>query len=601
MSQVAKLITLWYLSIFLTVEILSYFKLLDRSLFLCTQIIIIIALFKLFRPDLTRLRQIVNLKSKTFLIMSSVLFLTFIQGFFSAPSTTDSMVYHLPRVMHWIQDKTVDQDIIRNEHDFMAPFGEYIVLSLYLILNSDRLAFFSQWIAFVGIIYLSGSIAAQLGANKKQVNYIRLLVTALPIALMQSVSTQVDLVVTVLLVIAVHLSLILRSKFTYRNIIILGLILGFGVLTKATFMIYSLIPVGIIIYSFKNHLRKIIFSGVIILILISVLTGRFFIQNYNLYGNLLGEHILADGEVVVYTNQSFSLQTIFSNTLRNLIVQIPIPFFANTGEGLIRKMYLKLNLNINDPLTTCCGEFKVLPIIYPQEDIVSNPLHLFLIFLGIIYFFKIKKISFNKIFFSLVIFSFFVFSTIIKWQPFHSRLEIPFFVFGIIGGVLLVGHKEKLLKFFTTLSIVIALVIILLNVSRPYISYYFFYDLISQFSKPNASTPQSFFVKLREQQYFNARYYWYKPYEDITTALKVEKNPIIALDLMDHFEYPVWVMMKDKGADFKIVSKKEKQFSTFLIKTSESEESVEGFEKIYCIRTEVEYGLACLYKNKLSF
>lgn len=78
---IAKIFLIWYLFVYVSTEILSFLSLL-------------------------------------------ILSLTFIQGLFSAPSTTDSMIYHLPKVMHWIQDKTVYQDVTRNTHDFKAPFAE---------------------------------------------------------------------------------------------------------------------------------------------------------------------------------------------------------------------------------------------------------------------------------------------------------------------------------------------------------------------------------------------------------------------------------------------------------------------------------------------
>lgn len=597
MSPVAKILLYWYISIFLTIKILSFFILLSRPFFLTFQLIALIILLRFLNIDFYKLRKSINFKSKASIIIIVLLALTFIQGFLSAPSTTDSMVYHLPRIMYWIQEKTVYQEVIRNEHDFMAPFGEYILLSLYLSLGNDRLVFLSQWIAYAVAIYISGIVAGQLGADKKQKNIIRIFTATLPIALMQSVSTQVDLVVTVLLLIATHTSLLLLKKFTLRYVFVLGLVFGLGILTKATFFIYAVIPFGIVIYSLRYSLFKLFTCGILILLIAGIINLHFFSQNYYLYGNFLGKHVLADGGVVVYTNESITPLGILSNALRNILVQIPVPVFSTLIETNIKNLYSYFGVNINDPLTTCCGEFQILPILYPQEDIAANPIHLFLIFLGGICLLLVKTRKVLKIFYVLILISFLMFSIILKWQPYHSRLEIPIFIFGTIAAVLSIGKITNLLRIAIVASIILGFVIVALNISRPFISYSLFYEFVNRFSQPNASVPKTFFVKPRVYQYFNARHYWYEPYNEVTDLLKGKQDVKVALDLADNYEYPLWIMLKDKNIRFEMVSLKLKDQANFLIKSSFSEKEVEDFNKIGCFKTQIDYGYACLYKR----
>src|SRR3989344_2885694 len=216
LALIPRLLLFWYFFIFFSTEVLSYFHQITSLNIRFLEVIFLGSLLFFYRHEINKLRLKFSF-SNTNLIILAILTLTFIQGFFSAPSTTDSMVYHLPKVMYWVQERTLQQDIIRNIHDFKGPFAEYIVLHLYLLVGSDRLAFFSQWLAFAVSIYLSGIIAVQLGSDKKQLSYIRLFSATLSMAVMQSVSTQVDLVVTVLVLIALHISILFSEKPNVLN------------------------------------------------------------------------------------------------------------------------------------------------------------------------------------------------------------------------------------------------------------------------------------------------------------------------------------------------------------------------------------------------
>ena len=115
-----------------------------------------------------------------------------------------------------------------------------------------------------------------------------------------------------------------------------------------------------------------------------------------------------------------------------------------------------------------------------------------------------------------------------------------------------------------------------------------------------SSIPQSFFVKPRIEQYFNARYYWYLPYKNIVEMLAVQKlnsTDTMSFDLPDGFEYPLWVLLKEKEISIRITAKNNKHQPKYLIKSSTSEEIVKGYNLIKCEKTRVDYGFLCLYNH----
>lgn len=600
LTLIPKLLLFWYFFIFLSTETLSYFHQITSLNIQLSEVVFLGVILFYYRNELKKLLIKFNF-SKSNLVILLILTLTFIQGFFSAPSTTDSMVYHLPKVMYWVQERTLEQDIIRNIHDFKGPFAEYIVLHLYLFIGSDRLAFLSQWLAFAVSIYISGVIAAQLGADKKQISYVRLFSGTLGMAVMQSVSTQVDLIVTVLVLIALHISILFSEKPNMVNAALLGITIGLGILTKATYVIYLIIPFGILFLKFlRKPQKKFFYLLGISLLLVFLIQVRFFSQNMLLYGNFMGKHLLWDGTELKYTNEVIILEGIISNNIRNLFVHIPVPFFNNFVQNQITNLHRFLGIDLNDPRFTCCStKFKIANIIYPQEDIVSNPIHLLLIFLALFYLFKAKNLLLGSLLL-LNIFSFVLFSSVLKWQPYHSRLEIPIFMVGAIGSILVIGKRSgNIVKTLLGLSISIAFLVLLFNTSRPFFSYNLFYKYVRQFSLSYALIPESFFTKDRQMQYFNAEYFWYQPYQNLTDKIASFKEEVtISFDLSDDFEYPLWELLKIKEVKFRVIPKKKINEARFLIVTSDKIQDIRGYSVIDCQKATIDNAFACLYNRK---
>lgn len=596
-----RILLFWYGLIFISTEFLSFFTHLTRVNILISQTIFAVIILYFFGTEIKKQLKKNKLLSKTNFIIGTILLLTFIQGLFSAPSTTDSMVYHLPKVMYWVQEKTVYQDVIRNPHDFKAPLAEYIVLHLYVLLGNDRLAFFSQWLAFAFIIYLSGIIAKQLGAEEKLIKVVRVFCATLPIAVMQSASTQVDLVPAVLSLIAVHISISLKEKFGLKKVLLFSLTIGLGFFTKATFLIYLVVPAFILFPFIFKFPKKALIIGILVLASIFLIQGRFFLQNNSLYGNFLGKHLLSDGSVLEYTNKDLNLQKIVSNMIKNLLIHIPFPVFSREVYQGIVFIHNILGLDINDPSITCCGtEFKVLSIIYPQEDIVSNIPHLFLIIFAGITLYKFKNKREIKTIYLASIVAFILFSAIIKWQPYHSRLASPILLTGTIASVLLIKNI-RILNVFLIFSILLAISISILNVSRPYVSYSWFFNIIKQYSRPHSSIPEAFYLKPRLKQYFNAEFFWYEPYRKTVENMPASNETIkITFDVMDDFEYPLWILLEDHKTNFQVIPKLNLTQSGYLIKTSTKREEVKNFQIIECYKTEIQYGYSCLYKKLLD-
>lgn len=585
----------WYFYIFLSTEIFSYFEIINIYNLFLSQIIFICGLIFYLGKKINKF-NLPKIKLWQFPVIALPI-LTFIQGFFSAPATTDSMVYHLPRIMYWLQDQTVAQSYIRNSHDFMAPFAEYIVLHLYSFTNSDRLAFLSQWIAYIASTLIVLCIAKKY-LNIKKLWPVAAFTLTLPITLFQSSSTQTDMVTTIFILLSIYYAFEFKAAPSLRNALMVGAALGLGMLTKATFALFALIPASILLLSFVNNYKlfyKFFGYGLLILLIFLLIQIRFLNQNLNLYGNFSGQSILEEGSS--YSNESLGFNILLSNLIRNSFLQIPIPVFnTQLNSGLENELSL-INISLNDPKTTYPNtSFKILPVIYPQEDIVSNPIHFFIILAALFLFIlNFKKInSFNlSLLFSLSWVTFIIFCLILKWQPFHSRLQIPFLLIGSVTGLIILDRFKlvKIIRSSIIISTFLAFILIILNVSKPFLSYSTFYELVSKYSPDYASVPEAFYLKPRVSQYFNPRYYWQKPYSKVIENTQPDDK--IHFKLMDEYEYPFWTLLQNKNLKFKVVDSKN---ANVIISTSQQEMNLEGYSS-QCFKSDIDYGYACILRK----
>ena len=98
----------------------------------------------------------------------SIILLTFLTSIIYPPTTADSMDYHLPRVMQWIQNKNVNFFTTSDHRQLMMPpFSEYFILHLQLITNNDYLANVPQWLAMFFSLITTSLITKELGGNKR--------------------------------------------------------------------------------------------------------------------------------------------------------------------------------------------------------------------------------------------------------------------------------------------------------------------------------------------------------------------------------------------------------------------------------------------------
>ena len=128
------------------------------------------------------------------------------------------MTYHMTKVMNWIQNENLNFYPTNDIRELiLAPFSEYIILHLYLLLGGDYLANLAQWYSmFVSCLGVS-LIAKELNCNTKYQTLSALFCATVPMGIMQSTSTQTDYVTSMWIVLMVYflLKFIRQNRFLY--------------------------------------------------------------------------------------------------------------------------------------------------------------------------------------------------------------------------------------------------------------------------------------------------------------------------------------------------------------------------------------------------
>jgi len=365
-ESVVKAALILYLISVLILETLSIFEFIEFYFLLIAWLLVIaieIALIFVFhkknignanfQETLTKLRSFFS--SKFNVILFAIILIIFLITFFiavaSPPNNYDSMTYHMPRVSHWIQNKSIKFfETTNTRQNLSMPLAEYAILNVQILSKSDRYANLVQWTSFLTIIILVSLVAKKMGANTRLQLMISFLASTLPMGLLQSSTTQNDLVVGMFCLSFLYFMILVREQNTPENAVFAAFSMGLALLTKGTGYIFcagigSVYGIYALITSrkesiFKNFLVLISIVGIALLInaghiirLIDYSSEQFAAEN---------QHIIVDKISVVNT---------WSNLLRNGVMHLATLNQA-TNDSTESSVENILGNEINNPETT---------------------------------------------------------------------------------------------------------------------------------------------------------------------------------------------------------------------------------------------------------
>ena len=368
-----------------------------------------------------------------------VVVLTGLVALRAAPITYDSMTYHLARVAHWAQNRSVDfypTHIIRQL--YQPPWAEYALLHLFILAQGDRLANLVQWISMVASLMGISVIARQLGAGRRGQLLSAFVGATIPMGVLQAATTQNDHVNALWLVCLVSALLSLEATPGIVPVLSAGASLGLALLTKGTSYLLAAPFVAVFTLSGTHRpLSRKLGQALVIGLCALALNAPHYARNAALFGAPLGPG--GEGNYR-YANEAFRPAILISNALRNIALHLgtPSPTANARVEQAIDALHAMIGIAPDDARSTWPGTRFAIAVPRADEDLAPNGLHLLLMAGALAGAWRRRDDRRLLAFAGCLIAAFVLFCLVLRWQPWHSRLHLPLFVLAapLIGVVL---------------------------------------------------------------------------------------------------------------------------------------------------------------------
>lgn len=460
-------------------------------------------------------------------------FITLLIAVISPPNNWDTMTYHLARVMHWMQNGSLAHYPTHIPRQlYLSPLAEYALMHLQLLSGGDRLANLVQWCSMLGCVAGVTLLAQEMGGNRQLQLLSAAVAATIPMGILQASSTQNDLVVSFWLICFVYFGMLTVKDPRSLHIFGVGGSLGLAVLTKgtayflATPFIFWLTFVGL-----KRYRRSFLKQLFVIACVPFVLNAGHYWRNYALWGNPLS----TNSDKV--TNDHITPAVALSNISRNLVSNTWTR--SETANILQYRGILAfhdiIGMDVSDPGTSLNGTEFVPAFVSYHEDHAGNGLHLLLLiaaFAGLLR--RTAKPASTIVPYAVCLATgFILFSLLLKWQPWITRLQLPFFVLGapITALALPFGGKKPTAIILSALLLLCSGPWLLKNQSRP---------LMGDWSIISESRESLYFVN-------NPTLYPYYRIAAERAAQFTERTTIgLVSESVDAYEYPLWVLLQNR-------------------------------------------------------
>lgn len=462
----------------------------------------------------------------------------------SPPNTTDAMVYHMPRIVHWLHNRSVSFYATQELRQLkMPPWAEYSMLQFHGLSGGDRFDNLVQWFSLAGSIAGVSLIAGLLGAGVRGQVFAAFLCATIPQGLLEASGAKNDCVAALWLVALVYYLLRFRQDPTARNVWGIGGALGLACLTKTVaFVLAPPLVLSLALLQAPGRARgKYIPRVALAALLALALNAPHFARNYSLFHTPLGPSAEAPPAGFKYTNDRLGPAQTLSNVLRNLALHATTPLASLNRAmeaGIIRVLGIA-GESANDPATTWDRtEFHVPPLNF-HEATAGNPVHAALILLvcGFLFWRWRARETRAVLLLSIgLLASFLLFCAVFKWQPWHTRLHLPLFVLGaaVAGAVLSRYWSRAATAVLGMLMLLYAIPEAFANPLRPLIGRVGW----NIFSRPRRDL---YFADLRDRM---------APYQAAAKFVESSQCQDIGLDLsQEPLEYPLLALLNDLRGD----------------------------------------------------
>lgn len=496
------------------------------------------------------------------MVFSMGIFLMWIVSFVMAmrivPYNWDSLTYHLPRIMHWVQNQSVAHYATNIDRQIASPpLAEFINLHLYLLMGNRDTAFnLLQCMSYGTCIIIAIAIARRLGCNSFLCLLAGFLYATMPIAVAEAITTQNDEYATLWLMTFGYVIIDLYKnpklkcdRFYFERTLILSCCIGFGYLTKPSFGFGVMcFAIALLAICLKNHSK---IKDLLVLLCSSIMTILVIVIP-EVIRNIQTFHGFSDpGTGARQLIGTLRPNYVFLNFVKNYLYNTPNLYFPtnNICESIICWLANRLNVILDDPAISEDGQ--AFQMISPgtihhnsaiNELVFWTSLVLMVMVLVILVCDRIKKKQDSQktdrlaISFCIIAYiSFLMLCMFMRWEPYVSRYMLTYLslicvTIPVLLQLLMKRHNQDAICY------AIIGVILFVGISEEVRMLEF-----------HAEAYENSIEKDRLQAYFyicgegNAN-----NYRDIANEIQKQGyHNIGLLTGIDTFEYPLWYLLND--------------------------------------------------------
>lgn len=353
-----------------------------------------------------------------------IAFFTLISGIAYPPNNYDVLTYHMPRVLHWLQNGSLAAYAASVDRQIgMAPFNALAAMQSYAPARLDYFVSLGQWLAYAGCMIGVCQISAELGLGKKARAAALIFSATLPTAISQASNVESSLLVAFFLCAMAWLFLLwMKEKEpSLRLAALFGLSLGFAILSKGSAYVIAFPFVLIIAWRCASRPKSALIPGLAAAILVIGVNAPHLIRTYAGEGS-----IVKGGEKNILAKPS--PRAFLNNAVYNFAVNNPVLLKFGGTDALI-KLSEAMGIQQDDPVIFPFGgiENTSPPSTMLADATMPNTLQsIFLIFVAIAA--ALGRFRPPPLYSCAVLASFILFNLALTWHAWIPRIQMPLFL-----------------------------------------------------------------------------------------------------------------------------------------------------------------------------
>jgi len=349
------------------------------------------------------------------------------------PNTWDAMSYHLPRVVLWATNRSVQ---IYPTADYsqvlFTTWAEFAMLHLYLLWGGDRLVNLVEFASLVGTTVAVSSIAATFGASRFIQIITAIISATIPEGVLEASGAMNTYVGTFWMTTAAYFVLRWNAQPSWLDLFGFSAAAGLAALTKGTAYVYlPFVLLGCWWIGTRAARRLLVMRLPVAALVPLAINAPQFLRSYRLTGSPLGLPFPDGGPRLHWMSEHFSFTGTFANIIRNISLHLGTPFDSvnQATFSVVTSLIRWTGEDPNDPRVVWHGNNFRLNHLARHEIYAGNPWHLALIVVALGLLVLHRKQPAGLPTYTLgVVAAFVLYSGMLQWQPWGSRHQLVVFV-----------------------------------------------------------------------------------------------------------------------------------------------------------------------------